>query len=66
MLHEVDRADRAPLLGPLKELPNVFVATGHGGYGIEVGPYSGALVAELIAGRTPAIDLSPFAPGRSS
>lgn len=57
-------ADRAPLLGPLKQFPNVFVATGHGGYGIEVGPYSGALIAELIAGREPELDLSPFAPER--
>jgi D-amino-acid dehydrogenase len=59
-------ADRAPLLGPLREFPNVFVATGHGGYGIEVGPYSGALVAELIAGHRPALDLSPFDPERWS
>ena len=57
-------ADRAPMLGPLKQFPNVFVATGHGGYGIEVGPYSGALVAELIAGQRPAVDLSPFVPER--
>jgi D-amino-acid dehydrogenase len=59
-------ADRAPLLGALKQHPNVFVATGHGGYGIEVGPFSGALLADLIAGHPPAIDLSPFAPERSS
>ena len=59
-------ADRAPMLGPLKQFPNVFVATGHGGYGIEVGPYSGALVAELIVGHSPAVDLSAFAPERSS
>jgi len=57
--------DRKPLLGPLAAFPNVFVATGHGGYGLEVGPYSGALVAELIAGRTPRVDLTPFAPERA-
>jgi D-amino-acid dehydrogenase len=56
--------DRRPLLGALPEHPNLFVVTGHAGYGLEVGPYSGALVAELIAGRSPAIDLTPFAPGR--
>jgi glycine/D-amino acid oxidase-like deaminating enzyme len=58
-------ADKAPLLGALTAFPNVFVATGHGGYGIEVGPYSGVLVADLIAGRTPPLDLSPFAPERA-
>lgn len=56
--------DRRPLLGPLPGVPNVFVATGHGGYGLEVGPYSGALLAELILGRPLALDLEPFAPGR--
>jgi len=56
--------DRKPLLGALPGFPNVFLATGHGGYGLEVGPYSGALVAELIVGRTPALDLSPFSAAR--
>jgi glycine/D-amino acid oxidase-like deaminating enzyme len=57
-------ADRRPLIGPLPGHSNVFVAAGHGGYGLEVGPYSGALLAELIAGRAPSLDLAPFAPGR--
>jgi D-amino-acid dehydrogenase len=56
--------DRRPLLGPLPDHPNVFVATGHAGYGLELGPYSGALVAELVMQRSPAVDLAPFAPGR--
>jgi D-amino-acid dehydrogenase len=56
--------DRRPSIGPVPGHPNVFVAAGHAGYGLEVGPYSGALVAELIVGRSPAIDLTPFAPGR--
>lgn len=56
--------DRKPALGPLAAFPNVFVATGHGGYGLEVGPYSGALVADLVVGRRPAVDLSPFTPAR--
>jgi D-amino-acid dehydrogenase len=57
-------ADGKPLLGALPAHPNVFAATGHAGYGLEVGPYSGALVAELIAGSAPSLDLSPFSPGR--
>jgi D-amino-acid dehydrogenase len=57
-------ADRRPVLGALPGHPNVFVATGHAGYGLEVGPYSGALLAELIAGQAPPFDLTPFAPGR--
>ena len=57
-------ADRKPLLGPLASHPNVFIATGHAGYGLELGPYSGVLLAELVAGRSPAVDLAPFAPNR--
>lgn len=56
--------DRRPLLGPLPGHPNVFLATGHAGYGLEVGPYSGALIAELVMQRDPGFDLAPFAPAR--
>jgi D-amino-acid dehydrogenase len=56
-------ADRMPVLGALGAFPNVFVATGHAGYGLELGPYSGRLVAELIAGH-PAPELSAFGPDR--
>jgi D-amino-acid dehydrogenase len=57
-------ADGCPLLGAVRGHPNLFVATGHGGYGLEVGPYSGAVLAELIAGEKPALDLAPFSPSR--
>jgi D-amino-acid dehydrogenase len=56
-------ADRMPVLGALGAFPNVFVATGHAGYGLELGPYSGRLVAELIAGH-PASELAAFGPDR--
>jgi D-amino-acid dehydrogenase len=56
--------DRRPLLGALPGHPNVFVATGHAGFGLELGPYSGALVAELVMQRAPGVDLAPFAPSR--
>jgi len=38
--------------------------TGHGGYGLEVGPYSGALVADLLLRRPTPLDVGPFAPAR--
>lgn len=56
--------DRRPLLGALRGYPNLFIATGHAGYGLEVGPYSGALVAGLVLGLPPALDMTPFEPGR--
>jgi D-amino-acid dehydrogenase len=57
-------SDRRPVLGAMGGYPNLFVATGHAGYGLEVGPYSGVVLAELIAGRTPPLDLAPFSPSR--
>jgi len=56
--------DGKPILGASALHPNLYLATGHGGYGLEVGPYSGALVADLIVGKPPALDLSPFALSR--
>lgn len=56
--------DDAPLLGPLPGIPNVFVATGHGAEGLLLGPISGKLIADLIAGTNPAFDLEPFSPAR--
>lgn len=58
-------ADRMPVLGALSDHPNVFVAAGHAGYGLELGPYSGKLVAELIGGNAAsAAALAAFSPGR--
>jgi glycine/D-amino acid oxidase-like deaminating enzyme len=58
-------ADGRPLLGPLHDLANVHVCTGHGANGLLLGPYSAALVAQgLTAGSSPA--LAAYAAGRFS
>jgi D-hydroxyproline dehydrogenase subunit beta len=46
-------ADGRPLLGPLAD--NLFVATGHGPWGVSLGPGSARLVADAVLGRAPAI-----------
>lgn len=56
--------DGRPVLGPLRSHPNLYFATGHAGYGLELGPYSGALIAEVVMGRPPAIALAAFSPDR--
>jgi glycine/D-amino acid oxidase-like deaminating enzyme len=43
--------DGRPLLGPVPWLENVYVAAGHGPWGISLGPGSARLVADLILGR---------------
>ena len=52
--------DRLPLLGTVPHLRGVFLATGHGSTGLQLGPYSGKLVAALILGEPTPTDLRPF------
>lgn len=59
-------SDGMPLLGKVKGRENVIVASGHNMHGLSLGPVTGEVVADLIAGRTPTsngkpIDISPFA-----
>ena len=37
-----------------------YIATGFSGHGFGMGPGAGLLMAELVAGRAPRVDLSPF------
>jgi D-amino-acid dehydrogenase len=52
--------DGLPVLGHVPGLENAFLASGHGPSGLQLGPYSGALIAGLVQGNKPEIDLSPF------
>lgn len=56
--------DGLPMLGRLPGLRNVYVATGHGPSGLQLGPYSGAAVADLLHGAPPDVDLTPYDPAR--
>jgi glycine/D-amino acid oxidase-like deaminating enzyme len=48
-------ADGRPLLGALPGTEGLFVATGHGPWGVSLGPGSARLVADAVLGRDPAI-----------
>lgn len=56
--------DGLPILGGVPQMENAFIATGHGASGLQLGPYSGALVADLALGKAPELDLAPFAVAR--
>ncbi len=49
---------------PSSASPRIVYAFGHGHYGLTQSAATGRLVADMVAGRTPAIDVSPFAPQR--
>jgi glycine oxidase len=52
--------DNLPILGRDPLLPSLVYATGHYRNGILLGPLTGKVVAELILGREPPIDLAPY------
>lgn len=56
--------DGLPLLGRVPGFEQIWLATGHGPSGLQLGPYSGALIADLLLGAAPPLDLSAFAPER--
>jgi D-amino-acid dehydrogenase len=56
--------DSLPVIGPSRADPRIVYAFGHGHYGMTQSVATGQLVADLLAGRSPPIDLSPFSIGR--
>ena len=56
--------DSLPIIGPMKDLPNLFLATGHGQLGMTLAPITGKLVSELVRGVRPSVDMAPFLPAR--
>jgi D-amino-acid dehydrogenase len=56
--------DGLPILGPAPGLANVYLATGFGPSGLQLGPWSGATMANLAVGGSSAVDLGPFGAGR--
>ncbi len=60
MGHRPTTPDSLPVIGKSPRQPYVFYAFGHGHLGLTLGPTTGRLVADLVGGRTPPIDLAPF------
>lgn len=56
--------DGLPILGPLPGVANVLLATGHDSVGLQLGPYSSKVVADLITRGEAETDIAPFSPGR--
>ncbi len=56
--------DTMPVLGLSPKQKNVVLAYGHAQVGVTLGATTGRLVADLVAGRTPDVDLTPYRPDR--
>ena len=58
--------DSLPVIGSTRRYANAFLAFGHGHVGLIGAPMTGRAIADLIAGRPPALDLAPFSAARFS
>jgi D-amino-acid dehydrogenase len=56
--------DSLPVIGLAPACPGALFAFGHGHVGLTAAASTAAIIADLVAGRTPAIDVRPFRPER--
>lgn len=56
--------DSLPVIGHARASRSVLLAFGHGHLGLTLGPITGRVVADLACGKTPEIDITPFAADR--
>lgn len=56
--------DNVPVIARSPRHDSVFFAFGHSHLGMTMGPVSGRIIADLVAGRDPGIDMAPYGPSR--
>jgi D-amino-acid dehydrogenase len=52
--------DMMPIIGPAPRHPGLWFAFGHAHHGLTLGPVTGRLIGEMIAGETPFVDPAPY------
>ncbi len=66
MGHRPAPCDSIPVIGAVPGLDGAFTGFGHHHIGLTGGPKTGRLLAQMIGGRKPNIDVSPYSPARFS
>ena len=56
--------DGLPYVGRFRAYANVSVAAGHGMLGLSLGPVTGELMAGILSGDAPGIDVTMLSPDR--
>jgi D-amino-acid dehydrogenase len=56
--------DGLPYVGRTTKYTNLSIATGHAMMGLSLGPITGQLMARVVSGEKPEIDLAPLSPDR--
>ena len=64
MGHRPALPDSLPVIARSPRFASVFFAFGHGHLGLTAAPITGRLIADLVAGRPPSLDIAPFAADR--
>jgi D-amino-acid dehydrogenase len=64
MGHRPATTDSIPVIGAVPGIEGVWLGFGHHHVGLTAGPRTGWLLAQLVSGRRPNIDLAPYAPSR--
>lgn len=52
--------DMKPVIGPAPRHAGLWFAFGHGHQGFTLGPVTGRVLAEMMEGETPVVDMAPF------
>lgn len=60
MGHRPALPDTVPVMGPSAKRKNVWYATGHGHLGLTYGATTARLMADLMTGATPPVDMKPY------
>ncbi len=64
MGHRPAPSDSIPVIGEIPGLQGAYAGFGHHHIGLTGGPKTGQLLAQLISGQRPNVDLSPYSPAR--
>jgi D-amino-acid dehydrogenase len=64
MGHRPALTDSIPVIGEASGVKGAFLGFGHHHIGLTGGPKTGRLLAQLVSGRAPNLDLAPYAPSR--
>jgi D-amino-acid dehydrogenase len=60
MGHRPSLPDSLPVIGRAPAVPNAFLAFGHGFFGLIGAAPTGEIIAALVVGEAPPIDLTPY------
>ena len=62
--HRPAPSDSLPLIGPVPGHRGIYLAFGHHHIGMTSGPKTGRLLAAMITGASPELDMAPYSPSR--